>query len=72
MRALLSLATAALLLFAAAARADEQADLQKVIDKAIKAHGADKDAKGKASTFKVKGTVHVMGRTVCAVDAPSS
>jgi hypothetical protein len=61
MRTLLSLATVACLLFAAAARADEQADLQKVIDKAIKAHGADKAAKGKASTFKVKGTVHTMG-----------
>jgi hypothetical protein len=36
-------------------------DLQKVIDRAIKAHGADKDGKDKASTLKVKGTVHTMG-----------
>jgi hypothetical protein len=62
MRTLLSLASAACLLFAANGRADEQADLQKIIDKAIKAHGTDKAAKDKkASTFKVKGTVHTMG-----------
>src|SRR5262245_45228358 len=61
MRAFLSLTAAAFLLIAAGAKADEQADLQKVIDKAIKAHGADKADKKKAHTFKIKGTVHVMG-----------
>ena len=62
MRTLISLASAAFLVLAASGRADEQADLQKVIDKAIKAHGTDKAAKDKkASTFKVKGTVHTMG-----------
>src|SRR5215471_8649869 len=62
MRTLLPLCTIACLLIAAAARADEQADLQKIIDKAIKAHGVDKEAKNKkASTFKIKGTVHTMG-----------
>ena len=61
MRTLLSLTTVAVLLFAGGAKADEQADLQKVIDKAIKAHNADKAAKNKAHTFKIKGTVHVMG-----------
>src|SRR5215471_7970619 len=61
MRTLLPLCTIACLLIAAAARADEQADLEKIINKAIKAHGVDKDAKKKASTFKIKGTVHSMG-----------
>ena len=61
MRTLLSLGTIACLLVATAARADEQAELHKIIDKAIKAHGADKASKDKkASTFKIKGTVHVM------------
>jgi hypothetical protein len=61
MRTFLSLASVVCLLFAAAARADEQADLQKIIDKAIKAHGADKAQKNKkATTFKLKGMVHVM------------
>ncbi|HMF13799.1 MAG TPA: hypothetical protein VKE94_15880 [Gemmataceae bacterium] len=62
MRTLLALASAACLLVAANARADEQADLQKIIDKAIKAQGADKvDKTKKANTFKIKGVVHVMG-----------
>jgi hypothetical protein len=60
MRTVLSLATLFGLLFAASVRADEQADLQTVIDKAIKAHGAEKAGKNKAHTFKLKGTVHVM------------
>jgi hypothetical protein len=61
MRTLLSVATIACLLFGAAARADDQAELQKIIDKAIKAHGADKAPKNKkASTFKIKGMVHIM------------
>ena len=41
---------------AGAARADDQADLRKVIDKAIKASGGEeKLAKFKAETFKMKG-----------------
>jgi hypothetical protein len=36
--------------------------VQKILDKAIKAHGAEKAPKDKkASTFKVNGTVHTMG-----------
>jgi hypothetical protein len=61
MRTILSLASVVCLVFTTAARADDQADLQKVIDKAIKAHGADKAPKGKATTFKIKGMVHVAG-----------
>jgi hypothetical protein len=61
MRAILTLASVICLLVVGAARADEQADLHKIIDKAIKAHGADKARKDKASTFKIKGTVHVNG-----------
>ena len=62
MRTLLPLCTIACLLLPANGRADEQADLQKIIDKAIKAHGADKtDKNKKAATFKIKGTVHTMG-----------
>lgn len=65
MRTLLTLASAACLLLAGSGRADEQADLQKIVDKAIKAHGADKTPKDKkASTFKVKGTVHTMGMDI--------
>jgi hypothetical protein len=61
MRTLLPLCTVACLFVAATARADEQADLQKIIDKAIKAHAADKGPKDKkAATFKIKGTVHTM------------
>jgi hypothetical protein len=42
-------------------RADEQPDLRKVIDKAIKAHGgADKLAKFKAATLKLKGKYYGM------------
>src|SRR5262249_15846839 len=61
MRALLSLTAVTFLLYVAGAKAHEQGELQKVIDKAIKAHGAEKAAKFKAHTFKIKGTVHVMG-----------
>jgi hypothetical protein len=61
MRTLLPLCTIACLIVAGAARADEQAELQKIIDKAIKAHGADKGPKDKkATTFKIKGMVHTM------------
>src|SRR5438067_7996022 len=60
MRTLLTFASIVCLVFAAAGRADEQADLQKIVDKAIKAHAADKAAKQKAHSFKIKGNVHVM------------
>src|SRR5215468_2351351 len=62
MRGNLCATLAASLLFAGAGlvRADE-ADARKVIDKAIKAHGgAEKRAKLKASTFKMKGKYYGM------------
>lgn len=61
MRTILALATVLSLAITGASRADDQADLHKIIDKAIKAHGLDKAPKDKATTFKIKGTVHVMG-----------
>jgi hypothetical protein len=62
MRTLLALSAVACLVIAPSTRADEKADLLKVIDKAIKAHGIDKAQKDKkASTFKIKGMVHTMG-----------
>ncbi len=46
----------------AAARADDQADALKIIDKAIKAVGDEaKQKKYMASTYKMKGTFHGMG-----------
>ncbi len=62
MRRLVCLAAAVALALAGAARADEQADLKKVIDKAIKAAGGEeKLAKYKAETFKGKGKFYGMG-----------
>jgi hypothetical protein len=61
MRTILTLAFAVALLVPAAGRADEQADVQKIIDKAIQAHG-EKAGKGKASVFKMKGKIHVAGQ----------
>lgn len=57
-----TLLTAGLVLSAAAVvRADDQADLKALVDKAIKATGGeDKLAKYKAMSWKGKGTVHVM------------
>jgi hypothetical protein len=50
-----------LLLFAGAVRADDQAEMRKVIDGAIKAQGgADKLAKFKAVTLKMKGKFYGM------------
>ncbi len=57
-------AIAAGLILIAASRADEQADLQKIIDKAIKAQGLDKAPKHKAATFKLKGVVHTNGMDI--------
>jgi hypothetical protein len=51
-----------LLVAAGLCRADDQADLRKVIDKAIKAHGGEANlTKFKASTFKMKGKFYGMG-----------
>src|SRR5438128_6856102 len=68
MRGNLCATLAASLLFAGAGlvRAEE-ADARKVIDKAIKAHGgAEKRAKLKASTFKMKGKFY--GRSADGID----
>jgi hypothetical protein len=61
MRTILTAAFAAFLLIAGAGRADDQAELQKIIDRARKAHGGDKAKDKAAATFKVKGSVHTMG-----------
>jgi hypothetical protein len=60
MRTIFALASAAFIVVAADGRADEQADLQKVIDKAIKAHGVPA-AKNKATVSKMKGKFYGMG-----------
>jgi hypothetical protein len=61
MRTILTATLAAFLLTAGAGRADDQAELQKIIDKARKAHGTDKEKGKAAASSKVKGTVHTMG-----------
>ena len=61
MRTILTLAFAVALLVPAAGRADEQADVLKIIDKAIQAHG-EKVGQGKAAVFKMKGKIHVAGQ----------
>src|SRR5436309_235981 len=62
MRRILYLATVVTLTMAGQARADEQADMQAVIDKAIKAAGGEaKLAKFKAEVFKGKGKYYGMG-----------
>src|SRR5258708_27217742 len=45
-------------------RADDQAAVKAVIDKAIKAHGADKLAKLKALNMKMKGKFYGMGEGI--------
>src|SRR5262249_47048090 len=46
-----------------ATRADEQADLKVLLDKAIKARGGEeKLAKYKAATWKAKGKFHGLGQ----------
>src|SRR5258708_34985619 len=45
-------------------KADDQADVKAVIDKAIKAHGADKLAKLKALNMKMKGKFYGMGESI--------
>jgi hypothetical protein len=66
MRRVLVLAAASLfcfaLLVAGPVRADDKAELKAVIDKAVKAHGGEANLlKYKASSWKGKGKVHVMG-----------
>ncbi len=62
-RSLLAAATVGwVFVLAGFARADEQAELRAVIDKAVKAHGGEANlTKYKASTWKAKGKVEVMG-----------
>src|SRR5437763_454627 len=65
MRRFVCLAAAVVLAAAGAARADDQADLQKVIDKAIKAAGGRENlAKYKGETFKMKGKFYGMGEGI--------
>jgi hypothetical protein len=63
MRKLVCLAAVLAVAAAGSARADDQADLRKVIDKAIKATGGEeKLAKFKAETFKMKGKFYGTGQ----------
>ncbi len=65
MRTFVCLAAALAVAAGGAARADDQADLRKVIDKAIKAMGGEeKLAKYKAETFKMKGKYYGMGEGI--------
>jgi hypothetical protein len=62
MRKLLSVSfTMSLFLSANAVRADDQADIQALLDKAIKARGGDKAAKHKAIAMQFKGKYYGMG-----------
>ena len=62
MRRLVCLAAVLAVAACGAARADDQADLRKVIDKAIKATGGEENlAKYKAESFKMKGKFYGMG-----------
>jgi len=63
MRTILALASAAFLVVATNSRADEPADLQKIVDKAIKAHGTPA-AKNKATVSKMKGKFYGMGEGI--------
>src|ERR1700687_2585992 len=68
MRCILSASLVLGLVFVAPAlaRADDEADLKALIDKAIKAHGgADKVAKNKATTMKFKGKIYAVA---CGLD----
>jgi hypothetical protein len=79
MRRTMGAMLAGLLLFTGAApgRADEQAELRTIIQKAIDARGgAEKLAKQAAMTWKEKGTYHGMGNALpfesdCAVQWPA-
>lgn len=66
MRVLLRATSAVLLLgLALPARADDQADLQKLLDQAIKAHGgADKLDKHQAAVMKLQGKFYGMGEGI--------
>jgi hypothetical protein len=57
--------TAGLLLAAPSARADDQAEVKALLDKAIKAAGGEeKLTKFKAGTSKLKGKLHAMGQAI--------
>lgn len=66
MRNLTGLAAAmALLISSNSGRADDQADLQALVSKAIKAHGGEENlGKFKAITVKMKGTVNTNGMAI--------
>src|SRR5262249_46129118 len=65
MRRIVCLAAVLVVAASGAARADDPADLRKVIDKAIKAMGGEeKLAKFKAETFKMKGKFYGTGEAV--------
>ncbi len=54
--------TGVILILTGPARADDQAELKALIDKAIKAHGGEANlTRYKAATWKAKGKVHIMG-----------
>jgi hypothetical protein len=60
-----SLAAGVLVALSGLTRADEQDDLKAIADKAIKAHGgADKLAKAKTTTIKVKGKFYGFGDAI--------
>src|SRR4051794_15739022 len=65
MRTTLCATLAAGLLLVGAVRADDEAAVRAVIDKAVKAHGgAEKLAKYKGSVTKMKGKFHGMGTPI--------
>src|SRR5205823_2538035 len=65
MRTTLCATLAAGLLLAGAVRADDEAAVRAVIDKAVKAHGgAEKLAKYKGSITKMKGKFHSLGMPI--------
>ncbi len=57
--------TGLVLVLAGPARADDQAELKAFIDKAVKAAGGEANlAKYRASAWKAKGKIHVMGASL--------
>jgi hypothetical protein len=58
MRTSVTASVVACLLWAAAGRADDQAEARAVVEKAIKAMGREKLEKNKAATWKAKGKVY--------------
>src|SRR2546421_5075032 len=66
MRSLVSMLLATGVFFSACPllKADDQADVKAIIDKAIKTHGADKLAKLKGLEMKMKGKFYGMGEGI--------